>query len=188
MTDWPDLLARTYAVLRDPLVQVDDPLLDRQTPCARWQLRELVEHAIGAIDMFSSGTGAPPLRETAARTLMERFDATVSRNLTAWQRMSDPAKVLTLPMGEIPADLAAGMNQLDSLVHAWDIGSSLGVAVALPDSLCEVAMQTARVRVPLGRGHVFGAEVPAAGSSPGEKLLAYTGRDTRSWPGAIWVA
>jgi hypothetical protein len=78
-----------------------------------------------------------------------------------------------------------GINQLDVLVHSWDLGSALGWLVALPDDLAETAMRMARVRVPLGRGRVFGPEATGHGSTPGEMLLAFTGRDTAAWPAAI---
>jgi hypothetical protein len=46
-------------------------------------------------------------------------------------------------------------------------------------------MPIALVRVPMGRGRVFGTEAPARGSTPSEELLAFTGRDTAAWPTAI---
>ncbi|MGH3492943.1 MAG: TIGR03086 family metal-binding protein [Sciscionella sp.] len=191
MTEWPDLLARTYDVVRIPMAQLDDTLLDRPTPCAVWTLRQLVGHTIGAIDMFTTAAGGSPPVPVATSddgSLVERFDAAVARNVAAWRALADPAATLTLPFAELPADLVAGMNQLDSLVHGWDIGSSLGLRVDWPDELSDVAMRTAQIRVPPGRGRVFGAEVSTASTSPGERLLAFTGRDPAAWPGAIWVA
>lgn len=97
-------------------------------------------------------------------------------------RLADPAATLALPFGGFPAEVVAGINQLDSLVHGWDLGVSLGLPLTLPDDLADTAMRMARVRVPMGRGHVFGAEVSTAGTSPGEKLLAFSGRDPAAWP------
>lgn len=192
MTDWPDLLARTYDAVRGPMAQLDDNLLDRPTPCALWTVRELVEHTIGAIDMFAAAAGGPPTASDVGgpveATVVDRFDVAVARNLAAWRSLADPGATLTLPFGELPADLVAGMNQLDSLVHAWDIGSALGLPVTWPDELSDAAMRTAQVRCPLGRGRVFGAEVSTASPSPGDRLLAFSGRDPAAWPGAIWVA
>jgi uncharacterized protein (TIGR03086 family) len=188
--DWPDLLTRTYDVLRVPVAQLEATLLDRPTPCTQWTMRELVEHTIGAIDMFATaaGTSSPATTAGCGGALVERFDAAVARNLAAWRSLGDPAGTLALPFGELPADLVVGMNQLDSLVHAWDIGSSLGLPVAWPDELSDAAMRTAQVRCPLGRGRVFGAEVATTSTSPAERLLAFTGRDPAAWTGAIWVA
>jgi uncharacterized protein (TIGR03086 family) len=192
MEDWTDVLTRTYELVRAPVVLLQDTLLERPTPCSQWSVRDLVEHTLATIDRFAAAAGASSGATCTdggtEGTLVERFDAAVARNIAAWRSRTDWSATLTVPFGEFPAEVAVGINQLDSLIHSWDIGSSLGLPVALPDDLSEVAMQMARVRVPLGRGRVFGAEVPARGSSPGEKLLAFTGRDTAAWPGAIWVA
>jgi uncharacterized protein (TIGR03086 family) len=186
--DWPDLLARTYEVVRAPVAQLDDTLLDRPSPCTRWTVRDLVEHMIGAVEMFATAAEAtssatPVVGGPGEGALAARFDAAVVRNLAAWRSLTDPHATLTLPFAELPASLVVGMNQLDSLVHGWDIGSSLGIAVTLPEDLSDVAMQTARVRVPPGRGRAFGAEVRTTSTSSGEKLLAFTGRDPAAWPG-----
>ena len=188
MTDWSDLLARTYDVARAAVAQLDDSLVDRPTPCEQWSVRDVFEHMVGAIDMFATAAGAPATEGAAGSTPIERFDAAVRRNLAAWESLTDSAATLSLPFGQFPADLVAGMNQVDSLVHGWDIGASLGLPVALPDDLAETALETAQVSVPPFRGHGFGSELPPSGNTPGEKLLAFTGRDTSAWPGAIWVA
>jgi uncharacterized protein (TIGR03086 family) len=188
MTDWTDLLARTYDVVRTPVAQLDDTLLDRPTPCAEWTIRELFEHTIFFMDMFAASAGAPVEDGTVAGTPLERFDVAAKRNLAAWTSLADPSATLSLSFGDFPADLSAGMNQMESLVHGWDLAASLGLPFAWPADLTDAALANAKVSVPPSRGHVFGAEAPARDSSPGEKLLAFTGRDTAAWTGAIWVA
>lgn len=193
MKEWPDLLARTYDVVRAPLAKLDDTHLDHPTPCTEWTMRELLAHTIGAIDGFASAaagnapSGAGAVEDPPQGTPVDRFDAAVARNLAAWQTLTDPDVILTLHFGEFPAVTVAGINQLDSLVHAWDIGASLGLPVALPADLADVAMRMARVRTPIGRGHVFADEVATTSTDPGERLLALTGRDPGAWPAARGV-
>lgn len=190
MREWPDLLARTYDVVRTPLAQLDDTLLDRPTSCTEWTMRDLVAHAIGEIDMFAAALAEHGSAGTATveGTPVERFDAAVVRNLEAWRAWTDPDVTLTLPFGKFPAPVVAQINQFDSLVHAWDIGVSIGLPVALPADLSDVAMRLALVRAPLGRGHVFAAEVATSSTDPGERLLAFTGRDPAAWPTASQVS
>ncbi len=188
MSDWPDLLERSYEMILEPVRLLDDVLFDRPTPCAEWTIGDLFDHMVGAIDMFASASGAAPRDEQVAGSPSGRFDAAAARSLAAWRSSSDPGAMMSLPFGDFPAELVIAMNQLDSLVHGWDLAAALGVPLTIPDDLAHAAMQTARVRVPLGRGRVFGAEVATTSTEPGEVLLAFTGRDPAAWPGAIWLA
>lgn len=187
MSDWPELLERSYEVIREPVRLLDEVLFDRPTPCTEWTIAGLFGHFIGAIDMFASSSGAAAPDQQVAASPIGRFDAAVARSLTAWRRPFDPTAVMSLPFGDFPAELVVAMNQLDSLIHGWDLAAALGVPFRIPDDLAHAAMQTARVRVPAGRGRVFGTEVATASTSPGDVLLAFTGRDPAAWPGAIWV-
>lgn len=184
MDNWPDLLTETYDGLRPSIAKLDETLLDRPTPCAEWTLRQLVAHTVAAIEMFavSAERGKPTAASPDGEAALERFDAAVARNLAAWRSLADPAATLTLPFGEFPAQTVAAINQLDSLLHGWDIGVALGLPITLPEELSEVAMRMALVRVPHGRGRVFGAEVATAGTTSSEILLAFSGRDPAAWP------
>lgn len=187
MARWRELLAHTYDVVRQPVTLLDEALLGRPTPCSEWTVEDLFEHVIATLDRFASALDAPEDR-ASGDTPIERFDAAVVRNLAAWQTVTDPEATLSLPFGAFPARLAAAMNQLDSLVHGWDLAAALGVALPLPDDVAEVALRTAEVRCRMEpRSPVWGPELPARDESAHERLLAMTGRDTAAWPGAIWV-
>lgn len=187
MSDWPELLERSYEVTREPVRLLDEVLLDRPTPCTEWTIADLFDHLVGAIDMFASASGAAAPDQQVAGSPIRRFDAAVTRSLTAWRTSFDPTAVMSLPYGDFPAELVVAMNQLDSLIHGWDLAAALGIPLRIPEDLANAAMETARVRVPAGRGSVFGTEVATTSTSPGDALLAFTGRDPAAWPGAIWV-
>lgn len=180
---WPRLLARTYDMVRGPLSHVEEQLLDRRTPCAEWTLRDLVKHLIGAIEMFASAAGAPTAGERRQGTTVEVFDAAAQRNLAAWDALTDPEAPLHLPFGTFPAHRVAAINQLDSLVHGWDVAAALELPYVLPDELAEAALPTAEWRCrQQPPSPVWGPELPAQGNSPQERLLALTGRNTTAWP------
>ena len=179
---WTDLLARTYDVLRIPVSRIDDAVLDERTPCSEWRVRELFEHAVGAIDMFATGAGAAPRDRPATGGPVERLDAAASRSEATWRAVTDPAAAVILPFGEFPAAEAVGMNQFDSLVHAWDLAMALGLPSPLPDDLTQVALLTSQVRFRTRpRSTWFAPELPARDDSAQERLLALTGRDTAPW-------
>ena len=54
MTEWPDLLARTYDVVRDPVALLEEPLLGRPTPCSEWTVRDVFEHLLGTLGEIRS--------------------------------------------------------------------------------------------------------------------------------------
>lgn len=186
MTDWPSLLARTYDVARRPIALLDDRVLDRATPCSEWTVADLFDHLVEAITMFATAAGARPT-EAGTGSPLEVYDAAVRRNLDAWSAFVDQGAPLTLPFGVFPPELVVAMNQLDSLVHGWDLCAALGLPTTLPDDLCDRAMQTALLRVPHSRGHAFGPEVKTDDPSKTARLVAISGRDPAAWLGAIWV-
>lgn len=182
MNGWTQLLARTYAILREPVLLLDEPASARPTPCSEWSARDLFEHTVWAIGMFATGAGAAAEEAPLTGTPAERFDAAVARNLAAWRSVSDPAKIVALGFGEFPATMAAAQNQLDSLVHGWDLAAALGLPAFLPDDLATAALQTATARFQARpRGQWFDPALPPRDQTAQERLLALTGRDTSRW-------
>jgi quercetin dioxygenase-like cupin family protein len=92
-----------------------------------------------------------------------------------------------LPFGEFPAEVVVGMNQLDSLLHGWDLCAALGLPTSFPDDLVDRATQTALITVPPSRGYAFGPEVATDDAAGIARLAAFSGRDPSAWTGAIWV-
>jgi catechol 2,3-dioxygenase-like lactoylglutathione lyase family enzyme len=116
---------------------------------------------------------------------VDRFDAAVHRNLAAWSAASDPTATLALSYGDFPAAVAAGMNQMDALIHGWDLAAALGLTLQWPRDVAEAAMRTADVRFRTRpRGAAFGPAVPARDDTTQERLLALAGRDTSPWRAA----
>jgi uncharacterized protein (TIGR03086 family) len=186
---WPALLTRTYDLVRQPVALLDAPLLDRRSPCAEWTVGDLFDHVVEAITMFATAAGAPAEESAAPLSPAARFDAAVARNLAAWRTLADPTATLTLPFGRFPAEQAVAMNQLDTLVHGWDLAVALGMALPIPDDLATAALATAEIRCRREpRSPARGPELPPRDDSLVERLLALTGRDTAAWPGAVWVA
>src|SRR5947208_2976902 len=185
MMDGGQLLERTYELVRGAVELLDETLLDRQTPCDQWNVGALVDHLVGAIDMFTSAAGGIPVASEHCSALA-RFDAAVGSNMGAWHDISDNATV-ALPFGTFPAPAAQAINQLDSLVHGWDLAAALGVPFPIPDDIAEAALATARMSVPPSRGHVFATEVIPPTEGTADRLIAFTGRDPAAWPGAVWL-
>lgn len=143
-----------------------------------------MNHLIGAIEMFASAAGASSADERDTRgSVAERFDAATAHNLAAWDALADLEAPLHLPFGTFPAHRVAAINQLDSLVHGWDVAAALELPYVLPDELAEAALPTAEWRCrQQPPSPVWGPERDPRDTTPQERLLALTGRNTAAWP------
>jgi len=85
------------------------------------------------------------------------------------------------PEATFPVTAVVGMHLLDTVVHTWDIASSLGVDFRPDDELVDIVASRAR-RIPVGAartgaGALFGPPRDAAVDDPWLAALALLGRD-----------
>jgi uncharacterized protein (TIGR03086 family) len=89
---------------------------------------------------------------------------------------------VTLPWGEMPGDLVLGVAMADHLVHAWDLACATGQPVPSDENLALTAMRIWEIAIePEERdGDTYAAaQVPPAGATPFEEMIAFTGRSVR---------
>ncbi|GAB3792376.1 TIGR03086 family metal-binding protein [Nocardioides ungokensis] len=178
-----ELLDRALAYTRVSLAAVDQASLDRPTPCAAWNLDQLLDHMADALDAFTEAAGGwvevrrPAPAETRVGTLQDKACAL----LGAWT-MAAPAAVL---VGDLPveASLLVAAAALEVTVHGWDVAQATGRRTPVPDELARELLPVARAVVSCSdRGVRFAAERPAADSSDAALLLAFLGRDLTGPP------
>ncbi|MFI7587316.1 TIGR03086 family metal-binding protein [Spongisporangium articulatum] len=139
-----DLLLAAMDLFGATLGQVEtDADWWRPTPCADWDVRELVNHVV------VENLWVPPLFE--GRAIEEVGDALDGDQLgddarAAWSAASAAARVaigapgamertVQLSFGRTPAHEYAMQLFADHLVHAWDLGAALGHPPELPADL-----------------------------------------------------
>ena len=176
--------ARERAV---PVVRgIADTALGAATPCAEYDVKELVNHLFQVIVQFQRLAAKEPsdFGEVAADRVAEgpdwreRFAVEADRLVAAWS--APGAEEGTTGGMDMPARLVGSMALLDLTVHVWDLARATGqeypgadeaVVAELSGAVDELA-PTART---MG---VFGEPVPEAeDASAFERLLARTGRD-----------
>ncbi|WP_051178118.1 TIGR03086 family metal-binding protein [Nocardia concava] len=168
--------------------------LDAPTPCAGWNLRDLLEHMIVQHYGFAAASrgegdialwkpqplGADPVGEyrEAAEHVLAAF--------------AEPGVLeRQFPLPEIrggvvvPAPLAISFHFIDYIVHAWDVARALGVAVEFDEDLLSAGLPVAEA-VPGGAareepGAAFAPALDAAGASGLDRILAVLGRSP-GWP------
>ena len=161
----------------------DDARWGNQSPCDEWKARDVVEHLIGAHQMFFGFIDhqVPPGPDPADGAL-----AAWEHTRDAMQAALDDPAVASQEFegffGRRPWEQAVDQFVSgDVLIHTWDLAVALGVDDRLPED------EVRRARAGLeGLGDnmrqpgVFGPEVaPPPDADEQDRLLAFVGRDPR---------
>ena len=153
------------------------------TPCVDWNVRDLVNHMVGGTNMVTYGflgkeigpsfygdhLGADPA--AAYRTAIDQVTAILRADVGLWHR------VLPMPWGETSGERLVEMFMGDHLIHAWDLGQSVGVTLRFDDALVRRAQIFADDYVSTRRGPgMFEAAVTVSSEeSPLDRLAAFVG-------------
>ncbi|MEV5745823.1 TIGR03086 family metal-binding protein [Microbispora rosea] len=185
---WRTLLTQAHDALRDAVAGVGGEAWDAATPCEKWSVTQVLQHATGDQTAFTAAiTGGPwpsedpfspsgRIEGDPAAHLAVALDASAR----AWATVDDDAEQVPvpLPQGPMPAWLAAGACALDAAVHAWDIAMATGQASPLTPEMALPLMEVAsQIVEPL---RAYGAYAPALETGDDADavavLLAYLGR------------
>lgn len=193
--DVVDLDARVVHNSVELAEKATEPDLGRPTPCVEWTLQALLEHMTAQHLGFAAASegnadpaawkprplGSEPV--AAYRDSAERVIAAFSSDGMLGRSFPMPEFG---PGAEFPGVLAIGFHFIDYVVHAWDVGRSLGVAVEFGAEVLEPAYEIARA-IPGGDlrtepGSPFGPEVPWHAADRGlDAIVALLGRSP-AWP------
>ncbi|ETK30989.1 TIGR03086 family metal-binding protein [Microbispora sp. ATCC PTA-5024] len=186
--NWRGLLAEAHDALRRTVAGVGPDGWNLPTPCEKWSVTQVLQHATGDQIAFAAAItgGAWPSEDPFAPS--GRLDGdpvaylaqALETSGAAWAGVGDGDEGVPtpLPHGPLPAWLAGGACALDAAVHAWDIAVATGQPSPLSEEAARSLMTVAAAVVePL---RAYGAYAPAldAGPEAGEaaSLLSYLGR------------
>lgn len=165
---------------------------DAPTPCADWTVRDLVGHLTAGNWLFASalhgsdgaaGQPVPPAsdadRADADRALPGEFRASAGALLDAFAEPGALERVVTVPFGTVPGQVAVNLRITEALVHGWDLARATGQRAQFPEDVAGLALEFTRATlpaVPAGRSP-FGSPQPAPEDSPAiDRLAALLGR------------
>jgi uncharacterized protein (TIGR03086 family) len=197
MTDIREMNALAVRDSMDVVAEVRVTDLGRVTPCAGWDLADLLGHMTVQHRGFAAaarGDGADLARwkfAPAGEDAVERYLEASEEVLAAFAALDDALDfVFDLPEFKIrpprfPARTAIGFHFIDYVVHAWDVAATLGVPYVLRPELEETALRVA-LAVPnednrLADGAAFVPALDTAEDAPAlDRVLRYLGR-TPDW-------
>jgi len=147
------------------------------TPCAKFNMHELVVHLTGSIVHLGGAAGASITPKTGTAPEIIIADAG-QEAIEAWRQRGLEGTVAMGP-NEMPAEAVAGILSMEFLVHAWDFAQALGRTIPTDDVLSDYVLGIGKglIAPAMRDGDRFGAEVmvgPDADSLT--RLIASTGR------------
>jgi uncharacterized protein (TIGR03086 family) len=181
LTEGPALLERAVGYTRAALARVRPELLHAATPCADWDLAQLLTHMDDSLAAFTEAAevgevvSAPPA--AGATDMVDRLRTRACALLGAWS--VEPVRADVLVMGQAtPSVLLAAAGAVEITVHGWDVAQACGEHHPVPDALARdlltvVPWVVADADRP---GRFRPAYEPRPGAAPGERLLAHLGR------------
>ncbi|MEV0144906.1 MULTISPECIES: TIGR03086 family metal-binding protein [unclassified Nonomuraea] len=190
--DLRDLDRRALDLAGGVIAQVTDVDLDRPTPCAEWNLGELLRHMVSENHGFAANVAGSPA-QGAVRPGGDLGDdpfgayhdsaAAVTAAFAAPDVYERQAEIPEF--GVFPARIAISMHLVDVLVHGWDVAMSIDVSYRPDDELVASALTTASLwpdtSKTRGPGAAFDSRVPVAADAPAfQRLLGLLGRSP-SW-------
>ena len=150
----------------------------KPTCCEKWNVAELVEHAIGAQRMVPKALGASGAIDATGDdlTLVWRTVRSCADRALAVPGVFD--QQVKLPFGEMKAGEGLAFPLSDMLVHTWDLARAIGADDRLNVQACEKALADLEPIDALLRGPGFyGPKLePESDADVQDRLLAFLGR------------
>jgi uncharacterized protein (TIGR03086 family) len=149
--DIVDRLDGAFASTGRIIALVTPQQLGSPTVCPEWDVRGLLNHTTGVVARMGAAAARTPLAGertdwVGAYTRAE-FDEAATATLAAWSQPGALDGMCTLSFGNLPAEVVAGINFLDTLVHGWDLAKAIDVDPTLDPALAAAALEVARMVV-----------------------------------------
>lgn len=173
------------ATFRQVLAGVAPEQIGCATPCASFDVAQLIDHTIGTQHMVTDALQDKPFNMTGVEVARSEqaaaFDRAAADALAELHREGAIDKAVTLPFGAFSGEKLMGLAVLDTFQHAWDLAKATGQDTDLDAELGESLMGLAvaqMAHVPRGEEPApYGPEQTApAGAPAADRLAAFLGR------------
>ncbi len=182
-----ELLSQAYTSTGAVLAGVSSADLDRATPCASWQVRELVNHVVGGAGWFAAiaATGETPETEAqdfCAGDFKAVFAEDSARCVAAFAADGAMERIMQLPFGEMPGSAFVNIATVDTFTHGWDLARATGQSSDLDPELAVQLLAIAQAslpdtfRGPEGKAPFLPKVEAPAGAPAADQLAAFLGR------------
>ena len=166
------------AVAQQVVDGVDPAQFDLPTPCAEWDVRQVLEHMISGNRRIA---GDPPSEgeDVLGTDHRAAYAASAAASVAAFAADGAMERLFPLSIGEVPGSFAIQARSNDQLVHAWDLAKATGQSTDMAPPLYAEALAFLQDRFAThGRNTKTYADAKPAptGSSMADRLAAFAGR------------
>jgi uncharacterized protein (TIGR03086 family) len=174
-------IASTRSILQN--VPVDQ--MSASTPCASWNVSQLINHIVGGQHFFRAGVSGEEMSgdevDFAAGDYLAAFDEASRGAVEAFSAEGAMEKTLTLPFGQMPGAAFLGLATTDTFQHGWDLAKATGQSTDLAPDLAAGLLAQSRMAIQDSfrgpEGAPFGPEQQAPeGACNADQLAAFLGR------------
>lgn len=152
----------------------------KRTPCAAWDVRALVEHAIETQARYGQALGYDVGSARDWDSVRHRMAAGIAGDTDL-----QTGTVVHVALGESTRRFVLGIVTNDLLVHTWDLARAIGADESLPVDAVRASLAIVE-RVPadmVRQPTVWGSQLPVeADADLQTRLLAAVGRSAASDP------
>lgn len=186
MADNRDLHERAVAYFGKLVENITDGQWTDSTPCSDWDVKALVDHVTVGNKYFGAAARGEKasFEQLVAELPSDRKAAFAESAKLVGESFNSEGvndRMVELPFGTMPAQVAIGIHFVDVVVHAWDLSRATGQASEVPQDLVEQAWnitqlfpETPELR---GPGGPFGPRVDVPEDAPAlDRLVAFLGR------------
>lgn len=162
--------------------------LDNPTPCASWNVRDLLDHLLTDLSDFgllaSFGDPAKIPVPKLGGDWLDQFRRGSDPLIDCWRQAGDLTGTMTLPgIGEVPQSFPINQQIAEFAVHTWDLAIATGQPTDFDDEVsrtalaCIEGMLRPEFRGTEAEGKAFGPQQPVSETATErERLAAFVGR------------
>jgi uncharacterized protein (TIGR03086 family) len=154
---------------------VSDDQWDNPTPCADWNVRQLVDHVIEIQSQIPEGLGSSV---PDGATPQERWNRVREAAVAALRQPGVFERTMPGRGGDVPVEMALLPRLSDLMLHAWDLARATGGDEHVDADSAAVVLEFLKPNDEILRSSgTFGPKVdPPPGADAAVELLCFSGR------------
>lgn len=177
-------LEKAVSSTRAVLAHVQPTQMDDPSPCAKWSVRELINHIVG-VQFFFAGAlaGRPPSQESEDYASGDFLVAYEEGSSAMIARFADTSmdETFELPMGKLSGSQLMEIATSETFVHGWDLAKATHQNTNIAPDLAEALLHGTKTSFPDAlrneQGDPFGAQRDAPSDAPfADQVAAFLGR------------